>query len=119
MLGNEMLDQLTKMIPPTDGTAFAITAGMAQIVFPHVFTGNRIGHLTEVDHLALKGRADDELFRLTQRDRVPLITNEGLTESGLASVKGSGETNLRGRCKAAGLDVFTPQEFLAHPSVPT
>ena len=113
VLGNEFADLLDKVAPPTGPKAFTISHGVALVVMPGVLTGLRVGHLVEVNHLAVGENADSELFKLALRDGLPLVTNEGLTEDGLVTVKNNGMQNLRGRCKSAGVEVFTPQEFLA------
>lgn len=54
----------------------------------------------------LKGTAIDNLLLATaKRAGLPLVTNEGYSESGVADIK------LRGKCVAQGVPVFIPRHF--------
>lgn len=118
MLGNEVVDMLEgKLAPVTDRASYAITTGIMHVIIPFIFKGMRIGPMLEVDHRAAKEDADTELLRIATVDKLPLITWEGFTQSGLSGHKSSGKLNLRGRCRDAGVVVHTPQEFLASKGI--
>lgn len=118
VLGNELVDMTEKVSPESDGTAYSITAGFVHVIMPVLVEhGLRLGALTDVDHNAKGAKADAELLKVAVRDRLPLITNEGLTPRGIVEVRATGKPNLRGLARASGVAVYTPKEYLAHLNV--
>ena len=99
MLGNEVVDLLEgKLAPESDPVAYQFTTGIVHVIRPYVWKWMKLGALLEVNHLAVKEDADSELLRIATEESIPIITNEGLTQSGLSDVKRNGDKNLRGRC---------------------
>jgi hypothetical protein len=115
ILGNEVVDQLDKvapLVPPgMDGTSYVFTTAIIHVVMSFVVRG-RIGALTNVNHLALGSDADNELLKQAIAKKIPLISNEGLPESGVPVDEG-----LRKKAKKAGVAVFTPEEYLENDGV--
>jgi hypothetical protein len=115
ILGNEVVDQLQKLaplVPPgADGTSYIVTTAIIHVVMPFVVRG-RIGALTNVNHLAQGTAADNELLHQAIGERIPLISDEGLAESGIPADEG-----LRKKVKKAGMAVFTPEEYLKSEGV--
>jgi hypothetical protein len=118
MLGTEVLGKLkSDLAPEGDPRSHNLTTGIVEVILPFVLKDMRIGPLIEVDHFASSNDADTELLRIAKAENLPLVTNEGLTQSGLTETKKNGERNLRGRCRDAGIDVYSPEEFLAYKGV--
>jgi hypothetical protein len=122
LLGREYFDMLAKLSPRPqpgkDATLYVFTVGWVNVVKEMLDRrGLLIGALHDVQHHARGGKADAELLAQAQKEGLPLITNEGHTVDGYADVKGSGERNLRGLCRDAGVSVFSPQEYLQHLGV--
>jgi hypothetical protein len=59
---------------------------------------------------------DDELLDYAQHVGAPLITNEGNSPAGLTNTTANSQLNLRGKAKARGVQVFTPEEYLLQNS---
>src|SRR6267142_1498136 len=118
ILGKEFFDHLERLSPKpesagVDGTLYVLTVGWVNVVNEMLRKrGLQIGALTEIDHLAKKGAADQELLKIAQREGLPIITNEGNTVTGYSDKKGSGEVNLRGLCHEGGVAVYSPHEYL-------
>jgi hypothetical protein len=123
MLGSEVLIKLLNLSPAAsrqrcslrvDGTGFAITAGIVNVIRPMLISrGLRLNALTAVEHSASGEDADDELLAIAVRDKLPIITHEGLTDRGLSDRKRNKKLNLRGRCHESGVPVYTAEEYLA------
>jgi hypothetical protein len=114
ILGNEVVAQLEKLAgkpaPGEDGTSYILAAALVRVVRECVLIPNgwREGGLIEVDHSKVGTPADGELLRVAIADKLPLITWEGFTETGFSD----NPRSLRNRAKAAGVEVYTPREFL-------
>jgi len=118
ILGSEVVGKLkSDLAPEDDPLSHNLTTGIVQVILPFVLKDMKIGPLMEVDHFASSNGADTELLRIAQAEHLPVVTNEGLTQSGLTETKKNGDRNLRGRCRDAGVDVYTPEEFLAYKGV--
>jgi hypothetical protein len=114
ILGNEVVDIVTGKLASLDNPAsYAITTAIVHIIHPFVFRGWAVGALTEVNHQLTSTSADDEILRLASRDNLPVITYEEFTERGIVP----DPRKLRSKCKAKGVPVFTPQEYLAAKGV--
>ncbi|MGE0400238.1 MAG: hypothetical protein AB7T06_26215 [Kofleriaceae bacterium] len=117
-LGNEVVDQLEgKLAPDTDDAAYAFTTGIVHVIRPFVLKGMKTGALLHVNHEATKDDADTELLNVAIKEKLPIVTNEGLTQRGLTENKDKDTRNLRGRCRDAGVAVYTPEEFLSFKGV--
>lgn len=112
MLGNEVVDQLELMAPKVsageDGTSYIFTTAIVHVVLPFVIGTFKAGALTQVDHHAKGTKADTEILAQAHGSNIPLITNEGVTETGY----NDDPKKLRGRAKALGVRVFSPEEYL-------
>lgn len=113
MLGNEVDDMLdTKLAPKPkpggDGISRAITSAIMHVVCDYV-TGWPIGALTKVDHTLKGTAADTELLRMACEDKLAIVTNEEFTPGGIVP----DPKKLRSRARAAGVAVYTPEEYLA------
>jgi hypothetical protein len=112
LLGNEVVDQLTRIAPKPgdgqDGTSYIFTTAIIHVVMPLVLRGWRAGPLTEVNHEAKGTKADTEILKQAASDNTPLITHEGLTQAGINDDR----AKLRARAVAAGVKVFTAKEYL-------
>jgi hypothetical protein len=114
MLGNEAYDIIVgRLARDSDAASFAMTAAFVHIVRPLVFRAWPIGAFVEVNHNAIGNAADDEILRVAEEDKLPVITWEAYRQDGTFSDE---PKKLRNRCKAKGVSVYTPQEFLAEKS---
>jgi hypothetical protein len=125
--GNEVVDMMTghaarDMTGDLDGLlggvigrqnhSYAYTTAVVHVVRPYVLTGLRVGAIIDFNHEAAHTAADDEIVRVAARDTLIVITNEGNGQNGVSDTNARGRLNLRGKCRAAQVPVFTPQEFL-------
>jgi hypothetical protein len=104
----EQLDILMRpdVAKPGDGKfTGAFTTIFVNFVKDHVLSGWNSGSNEGVG-LGLRGTAlDNLLLDLAKRAGLPLITNEGYSESGVANIK------LRGKCVVQSVPVFIPRHF--------
>ena len=117
ILGNEVGDLLRDKLAPRptaggDGTSFTLTVAIMHVVCDYV-TRWPFGALTDVDHTLKGTAADSELLRIALRDNHGIVTYEEYTERGIVP----NPKKLRSRAQAAGVPVYTPQEYLAANNV--
>jgi hypothetical protein len=113
-LKDEVLALLERNAPPgSEQPAAALTMIIAHLVLEGVLGGWR-GVLWSDDKFQPSGNdADDFLVRVAQSHRVPLITNEGLTLTGIDNHP----RKLRGKSIAAHVAAYSPKEYLDHKAV--
>lgn len=106
----EVTGQIFKQVPNDDPTvAMAFTTVVGHFVLPHVVPGWKACGFEGVPP-NLKGRdIDDFLLAAAKEERIPLITNEG---NGLNGVSSDDPKKLRRKAIEAGVQVFTPAQFL-------
>lgn len=77
----------------------------ANFVRPRVLNDWKAGMPNEPENDAIGNAADRELVAYAKQHRLPLISNEAFSSTGVANDK------MRKRAAAAGVQVFTPKEF--------
>ncbi len=100
--------------PRYDELSFRMTKSFVHVIRDLVLGKWPLGTLVEVDHHKLQHAADDEILRVATKDHTPVITWEGYQSDGTLSANPG---KLRNRCIAAGVPVYTPQEYLQQHGV--
>jgi len=117
LLGNEGVLKLDKLAPKVedieDATSFIFTTAVHHVILPLVMPGWRLGAMTKVNHAAKGTHADTEILIQAELHRLPLVTHEGLSETGV----NEDPDKLRGRAKACGVQAFSSREYLEAENV--
>lgn len=110
VLGNECIDLVTgRLAVPKLPSQYTVAKAIYHVVRPFVWQGWHVAAVSTVNHALTGTDADDELLRVASEDNVPVITWEGFTPTGFVA----NPKKLRDKCKARGVPVFTPAEYLA------
>lgn len=106
---NEPLRILLSRVPPeVDTLETYYTTAFIHFVQERVLSAWQVGWLNDYDDTSLVGtRVDDLLLEAARKEGLPLVTDEGNTKDGIRP------EGLRKKAIAAGVDVYTPGEFLA------
>lgn len=119
VLGNEVIDKVTGsdgrsgLAVPPKYAQHALSKAIYYIVRPFVWRGWHVAASVTVDHDLTGTAADDELLRVAEEDKVPIITWEGFTQRGFVA----NPKKLRDKCIARGVPVYTPAKYLAEKRV--
>ncbi len=109
---HEFMRILDRRAPPDAKTLdVAFTKMIIHFVRDQVLAGWTMANFTEVPEDVASDEADDMLLALAIREVVPLITHEGHTIEGIRDTN-KGKPNLRGKAKTAGVEVYTPHEYV-------
>ncbi len=103
---DEVIGVLTTNVPPDNPNSldYLVTALYAHFVKDYLLTDWRQSFPKKSDNLR-SNAADRHLLEYAKEHSLPLITNEGNGQDGLADVK------LRLKAKQEGVGVFSPREF--------
>jgi hypothetical protein len=113
-LGGESLRILSDRVPPDEDSLEAIYVQLFLYYVKDYCLANWNPVTDEKIDEGVKGNAcDDILLNIARVNRLSLVTNEGSSERGLDDTHG-----MRGLAKTAGVQVFTPFEYLGTLGVP-